>query len=73
LAQFEFIKKHSKLKPLLLLDDIFDKLDDKRVGQLLDLVNNANFGQIFISDTHMERTEQLIKRTKQSYKLFELE
>lgn len=73
LAQFEFIKKHSKLKPLLLLDDIFDKLDDKRVGQLLDLVNNANFGQIFISDTHIERTEELIKKTNQSYKLFKLE
>jgi DNA replication and repair protein RecF len=73
LAQFEFIKKHSDLKPLLLLDDIFDKLDDRRVGQLLDLVNNENFGQIFISDTHVNRTEELIKRTEQSYKLFELE
>ncbi len=72
LAQFEFIKKHRNLKPLLLLDDIFDKLDDERVGQLIDLVNNDNFGQIFISDTHLERTEELIKRTEQSYKLFEL-
>ena len=72
LAQFEFIKKHSNLKPLLLLDDIFDKLDDERVGQLIDLVNNENFGQIFISDTHLERTKELIKRTEQSYKLFEL-
>jgi len=72
LAQFEFIKKHRNLKPLLLLDDIFDKLDDNRVGQLLSLVNNENFGQIFISDTHMERTEELIKKTEQTYKLFEL-
>lgn len=72
LAQFEFIKHHSNLKPLLLLDDIFDKLDDRRVGQLLDLVNNENFGQIFISDTHVERTEELIKKTEQSYKMFEL-
>jgi len=56
----------------LLLDDIFDKLDDNRVGQLLSLVNNENFGQIFISDTHMERTEELIKKTEQTYKLFEL-
>jgi DNA replication and repair protein RecF len=72
LAQFDFIKRHCKLKPLLLLDDIFDKLDDDRVGQLISLVNDANFGQIFISDTHVERTEQLIKKTKQSYKMFEL-
>ena len=72
LAQFEFIKKHSNLKPLLLLDDIFDKLDDSRVGQLLDLVNHENFGQIFISDTHVDRTEELIKKTEQSYKLFRL-
>ena len=72
LAQFDFIKKHSKLKPLLLLDDIFDKLDDVRVGQLIGLVNDSNFGQIFISDTHVDRTEQLIKKTKQSYKMFEL-
>ena len=73
LAQFEFIKNHRNLKPLLLLDDIFDKLDDRRVGQLLNLVNNENFGQIFISDTHIERTEELIKRTEQTYKLFVLE
>ncbi len=72
LAQFDFIKKKSKLKPILLLDDIFDKLDDKRVSQLIDLVNDENFGQLFISDTHVERTEKLIKKTKQSYKMFEL-
>lgn len=72
LAQFDFIKNHKKMKPLLLLDDIFDKLDDRRVGQLIDLVNDDNFGQIFISDTHGDRTENLIKKTNQSYKLFHL-
>ena len=72
LAQFDFIKKKAKITPILLLDDIFDKLDDNRVSQLIDLVNDKNFGQIFISDTHMERTEQLIKRTNQSYKIYEL-
>lgn len=72
LAQFDFIKKKSGLKPILLLDDIFDKLDDHRVGQLLALVNDKDFGQLFISDTHVERTENLIKKTNQSYKMFEL-
>ena len=72
LAQFDFIKKKAKLTPILLLDDIFDKLDDNRVSQLIDLVNDENFGQLFISDTHVERTEQLIKKTNQSYKIYEL-
>lgn len=72
LAQFDFIKKKAGLKPILLLDDIFDKLDDHRVGQLLALVNDKDFGQLFISDTHVERTENLIKKTNQSYKMFEL-
>ncbi|MEN8186606.1 MAG: DNA replication/repair protein RecF [Bacteroidota bacterium] len=72
LAQFDFVKQQSKITPILLLDDIFDKLDDNRVGHLLQLVNDKNFGQIFISDTHPERTEEIIKKTKQSYKMFDL-
>jgi DNA replication and repair protein RecF len=72
LAQFDFIKLQSNVKPILLLDDIFDKLDDSRVEQLIGLVNNDHFGQLFISDTHEERTEEVVKRTKQSYKIFKL-
>ena len=72
LAQFDFIKSQAKVKPILLLDDIFDKLDDLRVEQLINLVNKDNFGQLFISDTHEERTEEVIKRTQQSYKIFKL-
>jgi len=72
LAQFDFIMMQTEVKPILLLDDIFDKLDEDRVGQLIDLVNASNFGQIFISDTHPERTEKLIKKTKQSYSMFML-
>ena len=52
LAQFDFITNKSHIKPILLLDDIFDKLDDQRVGQLLHLVNDDSFGQLFITDTH---------------------
>ncbi|MFK5958401.1 MAG: DNA replication and repair protein RecF [Lutibacter sp.] len=72
LAQFDFIKKQSKVKPILLLDDIFDKLDDMRVTQIINLVNNNEFGQLFISDTHKERTENAVKITKQPYKIFQL-
>jgi len=72
LAQFDFIKKQSNVKPILLLDDIFDKLDANRVTQIINLVNNNEFGQLFISDTHKERTEEVVKKSNQSYKMFEL-
>lgn len=72
LAQFEFIKQQSGLTPILLLDDIFDKLDENRVSQLIDLVNNDEFGQIFITDTHLERTENIIKQSNKPYQIFKL-
>ena len=72
LAQFDFIKNQSKVKPILLLDDIFDKLDENRVSQIIDLVNQDDFGQLFISDTHADRTEAVVKKTKQSYQIFKL-
>ncbi|NEW79662.1 MAG: DNA replication and repair protein RecF [Gelidibacter sp.] len=72
LAQFDFIKSQSNIKPILLLDDIFDKLDDLRVEQLIKLVNNDEFGQLFISDTHKQRTEDVVKKTNQPYKIFQL-
>ena len=51
---------------------LFDKLDEIRVGKIIDMVNNDNFGQLFISDTHPERTEQVVKQTNQSYKIVHL-
>jgi DNA replication and repair protein RecF len=72
LAQFEFVKKQSGEKPILLLDDIFDKLDESRVSKIVEMVNQEEFGQLFISDTHPERTENIVKTTHQSYKLFNL-
>src|SRR5680860_149888 len=71
-AQFQFIKEQSKTTPILLLDDIFDKLDENRVAHIVSLVNNENFGQIFISDTHAERTENVVRQIHQSYKIFKL-
>ncbi len=72
LAQFDFIKTLSKVNPILLLDDIFDKLDEKRVEHIITLVHDENFGQLFLSDTHAERTEAVIKNVGQSYKMFQL-
>ena len=72
LAQFDFVKKQSGHKPILLFDDIFDKLDEMRVAQIVEMVNNDAFGQLFISDTHPERTEAIVKSTHQSYKMFNL-
>tara|TARA_B100001115_G_scaffold181390_2_gene175491 strand:+ start:2099 stop:3181 length:1083 start_codon:yes stop_codon:yes gene_type:complete len=62
LAQYEFIRDHQKMVPILLLDDIFDKLDEARVARLVKLVHDSNFGQIFITDTHEERTTALVKQ-----------
>ena len=72
LAQFEFIKQQSNVTPILLLDDVFDKLDEHRVSQLIDLVNDDDFGQIFITDTHAERTEAILKQSTKSFRIFEL-
>ena len=72
LAQFDFLKAQSNEHPILLLDDIFDKLDETRVAQIISLVDNEDFGQLFISDTHAHRTEDVVKKVSQSYKMFAL-
>lgn len=72
LAQFDCLKSQSGTNPILLLDDIFDKLDENRVAQIIKLVDDENFGQIFISDTHADRTEAAVKQVHQSYKIFKL-
>jgi len=72
LAQMQMIKNITEKSPILLLDDIFDKLDDKRVSQLINLVNKENFGQIFITDTHKERTEAIVQHINEESKIFNL-
>ncbi|CAM1366080.1 DNA replication/repair protein RecF [Tenacibaculum xiamenense] len=72
LAQFEFIKQQVNITPILLLDDIFDKLDENRVAQIIDLVNQEEFGQIFITDTHADRTKMVIEKSNQEYQIFTL-
>ena len=71
LAQFDYLSKLDS-KPILLLDDIFDKLDDTRVKQIISLVNQEKFNQIFISDTNKTRSENIIKMVNKSYKIFEI-
>lgn len=72
LAQLEIIKEQLKVTPILLLDDIFDKLDESRVEQLIKLVNEEHFGQIFLSDTHPERTEAILKKINEEHTIFNL-
>ncbi|WP_324721452.1 DNA replication/repair protein RecF [Salinimicrobium sp. HB62] len=72
LAQFDFMKELSKVSPILLMDDIFDKLDEHRVAHIVDLVATDELGQLFISDTHGDRTEKVVKSTGQTYKMFYL-
>ena len=72
LAQFDFMKELSKVSPILLMDDIFDKLDENRVAHIVDLVATDELGQLFISDTHGDRTEKVVKSTGQTYKMFNL-
>ena len=72
MAQFEFIKRQAGITPILLLDDIFDKLDENRVAHIISLVNNDDFGQIFITDTHADRTEAVLAQSNQEYHIFRL-
>ena len=73
LAQFEFITQKLGYKPLLLLDDIFDKLDDNRVEQLILFASQGAFSQVFITDTHEERSREILKRTGVDYEIFKIE
>ncbi|SHE37614.1 DNA replication and repair protein RecF [Mariniphaga anaerophila] len=70
LAQYEFIKEISGMKPILLLDDIFDKLDRHRVEQIVKVVSDENFGQIFITDTNREHLDTIIKKMNADYRIF---
>jgi len=72
LAQFDFMQKQMSFKPVLLLDDIFDKLDDKRVKKIIAFANDGLFGQVFITDTHKQRTEEILNTSKMEYNLFEI-
>lgn len=73
LANFDYLKKHLGLKPMLLLDDIFDKLDDFRITKLMDMVASDAFGQIFVTDARAERTIGIFEEMNHEVKIFEIE
>jgi DNA replication and repair protein RecF len=72
LAKFDYIKRKAGFAPILLLDDIFDKFDAVRVEQIIRLVGNHRFGQIFITDTHQDRLQDILKNLNSDYKLFRI-
>lgn len=79
LAQFELLAQRpqaagaASAKPLLLLDDIFDRLDDKRIARLLELVADHTFGQVFLTDTNLERTNQALAGVSSAIQQFEVQ
>ena len=71
LAQFDFLKRTaSRTTPLLLLDDIFDKLDSDRVERIVEIVSASGFGQIFVTDTNRDHLDKILARSGGDYKIF---
>ena len=74
LAQFYFLKRTgSKTTPILLLDDIFDKLDAQRVEQIVKIVAGDEFGQIFLTDTNRDHLDRILSSSSLDYRLFYVE
>lgn len=72
MAQYEFLRESTGMKPLLLLDDIFDKLDARRVERIMSIVSDTSFGQIFITDTNRSHLDEIMNHTAGDYSLWEV-
>ncbi|MFT5913934.1 MAG: DNA replication and repair protein RecF [Flammeovirgaceae bacterium] len=72
LAQFEFMYEQTNTKPILLMDDIFDKLDDNRIAQLLKMLSADKFGQVFITDARPERSKSLLNGLDSDIKILNI-
>lgn len=72
LAQYQHIFKYSEIKPILLLDDIFDKLDKERVANLIEIITDKDFGQTFITDTNEERLKLALENKSKEVKIFNI-
>lgn len=72
LAQYTFLKEKKQVSPLLLLDDVFDKLDDSRIRKLMQMVSHHSFGQIFITDTNRERLVRIFESINVPITIFEV-
>lgn len=73
LAQFAFLQKQENSFPILLLDDVFDKLDESRVERIMDLVSSDRFGQIFVTDTNRDHLDMILSKSQSDYKIFKVE
>ena len=73
MAQFVFLSRRGQTRPILLLDDIFDKLDADRVEQIIKLVSGDQFGQIFITDTNRKYLDAILQTIDHGYALFKVE
>jgi DNA replication and repair protein RecF len=73
LAQFDLLKTETEKTPLLLLDDIFDKLDDRRIQKLIELIDTGFLGQVFITDARPERSQKILEHVKADVRFFEIE
>lgn len=72
LAQFDYTRQIKRMKPIMLFDDIFDKLDSTRVQKIIELVGNESFGQVFISDTQPERIEAIFSQITLDHRIFDV-
>ena len=73
LAQFDLLKETSGLTPILLIDDVFDKLDAERVKRIVEIVSTEQFGQIFFTDTNREHLDEVLNEVSSEMKLFSVE
>lgn len=73
LAEFDFIREMNKTKPILLLDDVFDKFDESRVRQIIRLVSDEHFGQIFITHTDESKMQNILEEMHTDFRLFHLD
>jgi DNA replication and repair protein RecF len=73
LGQYELLRQEIGSAPLLLLDDIFDKLDRSRVQHLLQLLIEKKFGQLFITDTHPDRIAAIAAQLGSNFKQFDIQ
>ena len=72
-AQYEYLKNKGGKNPILLLDDIFDKLDSNRVERIMNMVSTPDFGQIFVTDTNREYLDAIVRKSDKDFKLFGVE
>jgi DNA replication and repair protein RecF len=73
LAEWQILKQQKGYTPILLLDDVFEKLDEKRMYQLLKWVCTESDGQVFITDTHSQRLKDQLTQATTSFQLIEIE